>query len=199
MPPVPATLETERLTLRPFRPADLDRLAPLHAEGAFWWYPLQRGQSREETAGFLARTLDRYATTGWGVGAVVERATGTLVGWAGLAEPAFLPEVLPAVEVGWRLGSAWWGRGYATEAGAAWVRWGFEDGGLDRIVSIYEPPNQASGRVMARLGFELDRVAVHPALGVELHVTALTRTRWRELCRGRWPAHGERAVPGPPA
>ena len=48
---------------------------------------------------------------------------------------------------------AYWGKGLATEAGAAAVDFGFTTGGLVRIVSIYEPENAASGRVMERLGF----------------------------------------------
>ncbi|MFF3327309.1 GNAT family N-acetyltransferase [Streptomyces sp. NPDC002889] len=47
-----------------------------------------------------------------------------------------MPEVPPAVEVGWRLGRSYWGQGLATEAPVAAVRFGFEDRGLKRIVSI---------------------------------------------------------------
>jgi len=175
------SIVTERLVLRPLRGDDLDALATLHAECSFWQYPLGRGQTLEETSEFLQRVLDENAEQGFGMAAVVDHASGDLAGWAGLSIPAFLPVVLPAVEVGWRLGSAWRERGYATEAGAAWVEWGFETLGLDRIVSIFEPANVASGRVMKKLGFDLDMVTVHPNRGIELHVTALTRDRWAEL------------------
>lgn len=103
--------------------------------------------------------------------------------WPGLSVPSFLPEILPAVEVGWRLGEQFWGQGYATEAGAAWVRHGFEDLGLTEIVSVYEPENTASGSVMQRLGFTLARATTHPAMGVPLHVMALTEASWRETSR----------------
>ena len=182
------SLETGRLLLRPLRADDLDALSPLHAEYSFWQYPLRRGQTRGETGVFLERVVDQYAKHAFGLAAVVETASGALTGWAGLSIPAFLPEVLPAVEVGWRLGSAWHGRGYATEAGAAWVQWGFEGLGLDRIVSIFETANVASGRVMKKLGFDLDRVTAYPSSQIELHVTALTRERWAELrAAGEWP------------
>ena len=68
-----------------------------------------------------------------------------MIGWAGLAVPHFLPEILPAVEVGWRLSGPSRGRGLATEAGRAALEYGFTDGGLDCIVSLYEPENVASG------------------------------------------------------
>lgn len=183
------TLETERLTLRALRPDDLDDLAALHAEESFWHFPLGRGQTRAETEAFLERQLAGYEDDGYGVHAVVERATGRLAGWAGLSVPHFLPEVLPAVEVGWRLGEAHRGRGYATEAGAATIRWGFAERDLDRIVSIYEPGNLASGRVMERLGLQLDRVTSLPGRELEVHVLVITIGRWQQLsAAGRWPA-----------
>jgi RimJ/RimL family protein N-acetyltransferase len=154
---------------------DLDALARLHAEETFWRYPFGRGWSRGETEAFLERTLARYADPGLGVCAVVVRDTGELAGWAGLAVPQFLPEILPAVEVGWRLGNQFWGRGYATEAGAEWVRHGFDVLALDEIVSIYEPDNVASGAVMKRLGFTLERDTVDPERGIPLRVMVRRR------------------------
>lgn len=179
--PVMPDLETERLVLRRLQPDDLGLLSRLHAERSFWEYPLRRGQTPAETEAFLGRVLDHHAQHGFGLAGVEDRRSGELAGWAGLSIPVFLPEILPAVEVGWRLGSAWRGRGYATEAGAAWVEWGFEGMGLDRILSIFEPANLASGRVMEKLGFELERTTVDPARGLELRVTVLTRDRWAGL------------------
>src|SRR3546814_10479055 len=123
---------------------DLDELAELHAEESFWRYPFGRGWSRDETESFLERTVERYRDPGMAVSAVVVADTGVLAGWAGLSIPTFLPEVLPAVEVGWRLGETHRRRGYATEAGRAWVAYGFEVLGLQKLVSIYEPANVAS-------------------------------------------------------
>jgi RimJ/RimL family protein N-acetyltransferase len=171
------TLTTDRLVLRPFAPDDLDELAVIHAEASFWWYPLRAAMSKEETAAFLERVVERYESDGFGIEALLDRATGAMIGWAGLAVPHFLPEVLPAVEVGWRLARAQWGRGLATEAGAAAVDFGFTSGGLTRIVSIYEPDNAASGRVMDRLGFTRYLTTTGPR-GEEIAVTELTREQW---------------------
>lgn len=172
------TLRTDRLVLRPLAMADLDDLAELHAEESFWRYPFGRGWSRVETESFLERTIENYQDPGTAVSAVVVADTGKLAGWAGLSIPTFLPEILPAVEIGWRLGERYRGRGHATEAGRAWLRYGFEELGLESVVSIYEPENLASGAVMWRLGFTLDREATHPSLGVCLHVLSLTAEAW---------------------
>jgi RimJ/RimL family protein N-acetyltransferase len=137
--------------------------------------------SRVDTSEFLDRVIGRYESDGFGVEAVVERASGTMVGWAGLAVPHFLPEILPAVEVGWRLSEPYRGRGFATEAGGAAVDWGFREAGLDRIVSIYEPANERSGRVMERLGFTYaltTRAGTPP--GEKVVVMELLRSRWEQ-------------------
>lgn len=177
--PIP-TLTTERLVLRPFVPEDLAELVGVHAEESFWWYPLRGAMTTEETAAFLARTIERYDTDGFGIEALIERASGIMIGWAGLAVPHFLPEILPAVEVGWRLSGPYRGRGLATEVGRAAVDWGFTAGGLTRIVSIYEPENLASGRVMEHLGFVPYVTTRHPARGEVVIVTELTVDRWEE-------------------
>jgi RimJ/RimL family protein N-acetyltransferase len=179
-------LGTERLILRPFVPEDLPELVAVHAEESFWWYPLRGAMSAEQTAQFLARTIERYETDGYGIEAVIDRPTGAMIGWAGLAVPHFLPEVLPAVEVGWRLSGPYRGRGLATEAGRAAIDWGFTAGELTRIVSIYEPENLASGRVMEHLGFTPYLTTRHPEHGEVLIVTELTLREWER--RRRHPA-----------
>lgn len=154
---------------------DVERLSALHAEESFWRYPFGRGWSKDETQAFLELTIAHYEDPGMAVSAVIVTVTGELAGWAGLSVPTFLPEILSAVEVGWRLGEHYRGRGYATEAGRAWLRYGFEELNLAKLVSICEPDNVASVAVMRRLGFKLELETTHPGLGVLLHVMSLTR------------------------
>ncbi len=180
MPPQP-TLETGRLILRPLGWEDLGPLTELHCEESFWRYPMQRAMTAEETRTFMERVISYYEADGVGLSAAVVKETGELAGWLGLAVPHFLPEILPAVEVGWRLGERFWGRGYATEGAAAAIRYGFEDLGLDRLVSIFEPANVASGRVMEKLGFVFERATADPRRGVPLEVRELTRGQWGKM------------------
>jgi RimJ/RimL family protein N-acetyltransferase len=180
-------LTTERVVLRPFTADDLPALTVLHAEESFWWFPLRRGMSEDETKVFLSRVIERYDSDGFGLEALVDRGSGTMIGWAGLAVPHFLPEILPAVEVGWRLARSSRGRGLATEAGAAAVGWGFTEGGLERIVSIYEPANTPSRRVMEKLGFTHERTTSATPRCETVHVMELTRPRWEDSARS---AHG---------
>jgi RimJ/RimL family protein N-acetyltransferase len=174
----PHEVVTDRLFLRRWREDDLDALCTIFAKPEVWWYPDQRGRDRDETRAFLDRKLELWDTRGWSQWAVEHRDDGRLIGFLGLEPPAFLPEVMPTVEVGWRLDPDYWGRGLATEGGRAALAFGFDVLGLDEIVSIYEPDNVASGRVMQRLAMQVDRDTVHPALGVPLRVYKLSRSDW---------------------
>jgi RimJ/RimL family protein N-acetyltransferase len=169
---------TERLLLRPWRPAeDLYPLAALNAEPEVMrWITPNRPLRREESAELLDRLVRHWDDHGFGLWAVQPRDGGAgCIGFAGLAIPSFLPAVLPAVEVGWRLAPAWWGRGLATEAARASVRYGFETLGLQTIVSIIDPGNAASLRVAAKLGMRRGRDRVHPVTRRRLRVMELAR------------------------
>ncbi len=173
-------LNTDRLLMRPFVDEDLTALAELHAEESFWWFPLRRAMTADESANFLARVIASYESKSEpSLHAVVELSSGALAGWGGLSVPNFLPQVLPAVEVVWRLGSAFRGRGYATELGAAALQWGFTTLELDEIISIFEPANVASGKVMDHLGFGVGRPMTDPTRDLPLIVRSLSAADWR--------------------
>jgi RimJ/RimL family protein N-acetyltransferase len=90
---------------------------------------------------------------------------------------------MPTVEIGWRLDPTVWGRGLATEGARAALADGFSNPELQEVVSIYQPENQASGRVMARLGMHFDRDTAHPTRGFPLRAYRLSRTDWRATTR----------------
>lgn len=172
------TLLTERLELRPLCDADGDDLAELNADDEVMRYiRFGRGLTREESDESTARMVGAWDEHGFGLFAVRVRETGAFLGWAGLAVPGFLPEVMPAVEIGWRLRRDAWGHGYATEAATAALRFGFDVIGLDRIVSIRHVDNVRSGRVMEKLGFRHEFDTVVPLHDQPVSVYALDRER----------------------
>ncbi len=169
-------IETERLVLRPWgMPDDLDALAAVNGEDEVMrWIPPFRAMTREESAAQLERIVTHWDQHGFGLWALESRDDGHgCIGFAGLAVPGFLPAVLPTVEVGWRLSSAWWGRGLATEAARACVDYAFATLRLASVVSIIDPQNVASLRVAAKLGMAPDRDRLHPVSGRRLRVMRL--------------------------
>ncbi|MFF8938764.1 GNAT family N-acetyltransferase [Streptomyces paradoxus] len=176
--------DTARLRLRQWSGADLDALAEMDADPDVMRY-IGDGSpgTRERTAAALTRIRAAWDERGYGLFAAEERATGELVGWAGPAVPVFLPEVMPAVEIGWRLRRRSWGRGYATEAAREVLAFAFgeaeADAGLERVVSICQVDNHASLRVMTRLGMTYDRTTRVPSHGQPARVMAITREEYR--------------------
>ncbi len=83
------------------------------------------------------------------------RETGAFAGFVGLQHSEDWPEGEHKTEVGWRLDRSYWGQGLATEGALASLHYGFEDLGLERIISITLPENTASRRVMEKSGLSL--------------------------------------------
>ena len=85
---------------------------------------------------------------------------------------------MPAIEIGWRLRRAFWGRGPATEAAAAALRFCLIDRDLGQIISIAQAGSGASERIMGKLGMRLSRETVDPTRDRPVRVYAITRARY---------------------
>jgi RimJ/RimL family protein N-acetyltransferase len=176
-------LLTPHLRLRRWNRDDRAALCEIFGQPEVWRFPFGRGLTPEETGAFLAHRIAEQATGAWCEWAAERREDRKLIGYIGLARPYFLPEVMPTVEIGWRLDPSSWGRGLATEGAKAALADGFTHPDLDEVVSIYQPENEASGRVMARLGMRFDRDTHHPTRGLALRVYRLSRVDWLRTSR----------------
>ena len=138
------TLTTERLLLRPFADADVE---PLHAlmqdPDVMRYVGDRRVPTRQETWRAVAGWIGHWALRGYGLWAVVEQESGDVIGRAGIINPVDWP----GPEVGYLLGKRWWGRGYATEAAAAAMAWGFSD---HRLRSAHQPDRPGQRRFHTR-------------------------------------------------
>jgi RimJ/RimL family protein N-acetyltransferase len=168
----PSEVETERLRLRQWRDDDLDAYAALCADPEVMEHlrgPMTRSAVEDQIEAFR-RHWDEH---GYGLWCTTADGDDTCIGFIGLAIPTFLPEILPAVEIGWRLARGSWGRGLATEGARAVVDVAFGPLALDRIVSITLPENRSSWNVMEKLGMTLERTTVHPERQVDVVVYEL--------------------------
>jgi len=158
------TLVTPRLRLRPWRAEDLAAFARLNADPAVMEH-FPALLDRAESDALAARIRRGLEERGFGLWAV-EAEGLPFAGFVGLSVPGFEAPFTPCVEVGWRLAREAWGRGYATEAARAALRFGFETLGLAEIVSFTVPQNRRSRRVMEKLGMDHDPADDfdHPAL-----------------------------------
>lgn len=144
-------LDTPRLKLIP---PTIDHLVPyatlygdsevmLHLGGM-----LDRAQIWER----LTDTLGHWVLRGFGMWSVQEKASGDIVGRAGLR----YPDGGPGIEAGWVFNRQSWGKGYATEAGAAAIAYAFDQLHRDRINAVIARTNTGSQVVARKLGMEID-------------------------------------------
>jgi ribosomal-protein-alanine N-acetyltransferase len=148
-PPRASRLETPRLELCPFRADDVKVMAEVLGDPVsmrFYPHPLSLG----ETRAWVDRNIARFEQDGRGLWAVVLRATGEVVGDCG----AVLQRVdgSEELELGWHLHPAHQGRGYATEAAAAWRDHAFATTDRDKLISLILEANDPSCRVAERIG-----------------------------------------------
>ena len=125
-------VETERLLLRPWREDDGAELQRLFAD------PTVRGGRNlppDRTVRLAESSLRQWRVKGFGPWAAIDKTTGCWIGRIDLDELEDWPEV-DKIEVGFELHQAWWGRGFATEGALAALGFGFEQHGLQRIISV---------------------------------------------------------------
>src|SRR4051794_8697329 len=145
-------LETPRLHLRPFAARDATVVHRVYSDPEVMRY-VATGPLADltMTSRLLRDYMPHQEAWGYSFWAVVERATGTVIGDAGLYRTP-----IGEVELGYTLGQAWWKGAYATEAAGAWLEAAFSQLGISEVVALAEPANAASLRVLEKLGMRRD-------------------------------------------
>lgn len=166
---------TERLLLRPFGLDDAPALHAIWADpGARRWTGTGRyapPDSVAETRGRLEPIVADQAAHGYSLWAVVEKASGRLVGDCGIFRSDHHPDA--DAELAYGLAPDVWGRGYATEAAEACLAIGFGTLAMTRIVAdISDPANTASIRVLEKVGMRLEDVRPEGAHGQLLYAAS---------------------------
>lgn len=178
------TIETERLRLRPYTLADLPALRAMRAkEDVSRYLGTAAIQTPEFVEERLRAYLECYRLHGFGMAAAVEKSGGEFIGWGGLQPLEFgwngerSAKADKEIEVGYGFDTPHWGKGYATEVAAAWLRYGFEEVKLARIVAVASPENKSSWRVMEKLGMKYVTTEQH--YGSQCVVYAISRAEFQ--------------------
>lgn len=158
-------IETERLYLREWREEDVEPFYQMSQNPKvleFLIGPL----SMEAVRQFIVdknQTLVEKKYTFW---AVEEKTAGAMMGYIGLQECLPPLPFAPSVEIAWRLGFQYWGRGYATEGATAVLNYGLKTLKIPEIVSYTAANNHRSQRVMQKIGMKRDLAGdfLHPKL-----------------------------------
>jgi ribosomal-protein-alanine N-acetyltransferase len=163
-------LETERLIMRRITPADLEALVETRKGDEENKY---LGGNRMQNPEAIARRMQFYMEChekyGFGMCMMIWKETGETIGWCGL-QPL---EETGEIEVGYGMKKEFWRRGIGYECAMAWLRYGFETVGAERIVALAHPDNVGSWRIMEKCGMHYEKNMVH--FDMECVVYAITK------------------------
>lgn len=176
-------IETQRLCLRQWNAADFVPFAAMNRDSEVMkFFPALL--TRQESDALASRIQALIAEKGWGFWAVETKADARFIGFVGLNSPGYNLPFSPCTEIGWRLMRSAWGQGYATEAGLAALRFGFQQLELNEIVSFCVRGNSRSYAVMRRLGMykQIDTFA-HPLIDPE---SPLSEHYLYKISRSEW-------------
>lgn len=169
-------LRTARLLLRPWQPRDEAPMTAINRHPEVQRY-LNRPVTEAALAAFHGILVEHWERHGFGLFAVESREAGSegvLLGFAGVAYPAYLPALAQRPEIGWRLARGAWGKGLATEAATAARDHAFGTLGLRELIAIVHPENARSQSVARKLGMAVERQVHHPLLRRFVDVWALS-------------------------
>jgi RimJ/RimL family protein N-acetyltransferase len=151
-------LETDRLLLREFVLEDVEEFFRMVSDPDVTRYTGDGGKTLEEARKGLEERLFRdYRKYGYGRWAAVDKPSGKVIGFAGLK---YLDEVAE-VDLGYRFFKEYWGQGLATEASRAILAYGFDTLQLKRIIGIADIENEASLRVLEKVGFKFEKFTTY--------------------------------------
>jgi [ribosomal protein S5]-alanine N-acetyltransferase len=155
-------LESQRLLFRPHEPGDIEAYCAMEQDPEVRRYvggaPRTREAAEARFQGALQPSPDRLRM--W---ATVLKSNGSYIGRCGVYHHIQHDTPIPGEGVlGFYLARPYWGQGFATEAGSAFIRYGFAELGLQKIVTTVQAGNQASLRVLEKLNFELVRTEPGP-------------------------------------
>lgn len=147
-------IETERLLLRSWEISDKEEFFKINQNLNVIRY-LPRSLTMHEVEDFIQKQQENFKKHGYCLWAAELKETGQLIGFTGLNWTDFLNKT----EIGWRLCSDHWGKGYATEGAEAVLEYALNKLELDEVVSFTVPDNTKSIMVMERIGMKRDFTA----------------------------------------
>lgn len=177
-------LESERLGFRNWLESDLEAMTQINADPRVMEF-FPSIQNREQTAAFIERMQQHYQKTGYCYFAVEEKHSGELIGFIGLLFRDNVPDIAPGVDIGWRLATQHWNKGYALEGAKTCLAYGFDILNLDHVISIAPVVNLRSEKIMKRLGlvkrgeFKHPELKQHPVLETCV-LYEITADQWKQ-------------------
>ncbi len=152
------TLETDRLLFRPLELSDAEAMFAMDSNAEVHKYLWQKPfQAIEESIKVIEYVLTQYQRNNIGRFATIEKESGEFIGWTGIK---FVHDHIENgntnfYDYGYRLNPKFWNKGYASEASALWLDYGFNQMNINKIDAYTHSENSASNRVLQKVGMTL--------------------------------------------
>ena len=160
---MPHLFKSKRLGFRNWLASDIDNMSKINLdEKVMEFFP--HTISRDQTIKFIKRMQNQYDENGFCYFAANKLENNEFIGFIGLSEQTFEAEFTPCLDIGWRLASKEWNKGYATEGALRCLEFAFNDLKLDRVCSFAPKINTKSEDIMVKIGMTKLYEFEHPKL-----------------------------------
>ncbi|MTH18133.1 GNAT family N-acetyltransferase [Flavobacterium sp. LC2016-01] len=149
-------IETERLLLRELLLSDVDGMFELDSNPNVHIFLGNKPVTTiEQSAAYIENLHQQYKDFGTGRWAVILKETNEFIGWSGIK---FITDEINNhqnfYEIGYRFIEKHWGKGYATEAGKAFIDHAFNEMKVDSVYAYADEGNQNSRKILEKLGLQ---------------------------------------------
>lgn len=149
------SIETPRLLLRPLLESDAPGMFALDSNPNVHQFLGNKIVSEiSQSLEWIHNIRQQYKDNGIGRWAAIEKSSGEFIGWSGLKLERDVNGRATFYDFGYRLREEFWGKGYATEAGKAWIQYGFNEMKLPVINAYCDAAHAGSRHVLEKCGLQ---------------------------------------------
>ena len=154
---------SERLGFRNWNLSDLDKMQEINSdEKVMEFFP--GIPTKEQTADFVERMKKQFEDKGFCYFAVDKLENNKFIGFIGLSEQTYNADFTPCVDIGWRIKSSEWNKGFASEGAKKCLEYALNELSLENIYSIAPKINIKSEHIMKKIGLKKQYEFEHPLL-----------------------------------
>lgn len=152
-----------RLGFRNWLPADIDQMCEINTdEKVMEFFP--GVATKEQTIAFVDRQKKQFDDKGFCYFAVDKLDDGAFIGFIGISEPTYKAHFTPCIDIGWRIKSSEWNKGFATEGASKCLAYAFNNLNIKTVYSVAPKINVKSEYIMEKIGMKKEGEFEHPLL-----------------------------------
>lgn len=163
---------SDRLGFRNWDLTDIDEMYEINAdENVMAFFPAI--PTKEQTTQFIERMRQQFEDKGFCYFAVDKLEDDQFIGFIGLSEQTYPADFTPCIDIGWRIKSSEWNKGFATEGAKKCLDYAFNTLKIKEIYAVAPKVNIKSERIMTKIGLKKQYEFEHPLL---------TNNEWLKTC-----------------